>query len=217
NVPETCEADKAEQYMPPAGANAGLIYDAQCAGKAVAYYESLSACQGYQETNACCRLYVGTKGAGAACDDFGDTDECAQGLRCEGGVCTALCGSGTAQLGQSCETAECAEGLWCDYYSSDTPVCSRLPGAGESCYDSFECEGDLRCVAVGDDDVCVVPGKLGDACQEFTCGKGLGCFDGVCGKAKAAGNLCTSNDQCDSGACEEVCQKPTAQACVYFY
>ncbi|MEZ4376040.1 MAG: hypothetical protein R3B07_34865 [Polyangiaceae bacterium] len=216
-VPPSCEETLAGYYTPTPSQTEGLTYDAQCGGQLVAHYESLSACGGIQERSSCCRLYYGTKGAGASCGGAnGDLDDCGKGLRCDGGTCVALCGGGKAQLGQSCESSTCADGLWCDYYSGETAVCARLPGAGESCYDSYECAAGLRCVALGSDDVCVIPGAIGAACEPYTCGDGLGCIDGVCAKSKPVGSLCSMDDECDSGICEGACQNPTPEACFYF-
>ncbi|MCA9645905.1 MAG: hypothetical protein KC492_34680, partial [Myxococcales bacterium] len=181
------------------------------------YYDALNSCRGFGESAqpTCCRVYYGPKRVGESCTPSDTLDDCGPGLRCAGGTCVALCGdAGKPQLGESCEFGSCAAGLWCDD-SSGSAECAPLPGAGESCNDSFECAAGLNCVRLQSADVCVIPGALGEACEPYTCGDGMGCVEGVCATKKPAGSICEVDEEC-FGVCEGLCLDPRPEACFLF-
>lgn len=211
---EACRDHVADELAPVLEApDPGLTYDQACADAMLEAYDTLE-CRTAAElesaatTCALCKIYHGTKAAGAACDDDEPllANACAQGLWCWEGVCVDPCA--TAGEGESCPEVRCGPGLYCRQRVSSenggppevSGTCTRTAAAGEGCVD-VACDDGLAC----SDGVCAPLPGLGQACtadcREGTCVAGS---DGTrtCAPRTADGGSCERDDACVSETCD---------------
>lgn len=186
-------------------------------------------CKGADEPNSGCPgKCAADKPAGEACED---TDECVQGLSCNGGKCAERV---KAKAGEDCAGSNsCAAGLACDNESKS--VCVALPASGAACLSekaSARCAAGLRC----HEGKCAAPGKAGETCDVgaqletgLQCDAGLNCGvklsdQGVpesqtCVAIKGAGEACSLifeckglDQYCKEGKCASL--PKAGEACV---
>lgn len=179
-----------------------LSYDGACVGLRVKAYAD-AGCDRDVALEPCalsCKPYVGEAAEGEPCERLGITvavDTCAQGLRCEGGVCVPSC----ALAHPLEEGAPCAAGIESlgectptHYCTPDTERCAPRPRVGESCPDAV-CEADAWCDRSSAD---------------------AGSNAGVCVARRAAGAACTVDTQCQSDRCvDDACTAVPASACSF--
>lgn len=124
---------------------------------------------------------------------------CPAGLFCDdhAEVCLPVGGEGA-----ECDDAtQCQADFFCENYST----CTARRARGEECRDSTECRQELYC----DDDTytCQTDLAEGELCDSryAPCAAGLWCpnsgIDPECTEQTAAGEPCSSNEECASGAC----------------
>jgi hypothetical protein len=118
------------------------------------------------------------------------TTQCAAGLACVGGACTA----GSVE-GQSCQaSAQCISGLECI-----GGVCATGGTEAQKCERASECVSGLSCVA----GICTAGGfEKGQTCKASAqCVSGLACVDGVCADSESGreGQPCEQPSECVSG------------------
>jgi len=239
-----CEQVYAVQYagLEASAEAAGLTVDLTCLQEDI-YLEL--ACktasdfpdEGPPEEAECshCNLVHGDVAAGQPCIDYGDINDCAQGLFCLDNVCIDPCAK--AKLGESCADffGTCEDKLFCDY---GTGLCAEPAGLGQDCAEGPCAEG-LKCV-FGDFDeppVCKAPVGAGQPCSGGdACAEDLNCnFDtGTCEPLSGAGESCDFSDCAgelfcnydpDSGESTcgaapgvgEACQGPCAEGAVCLF
>ncbi len=153
---------------------------------------------------------------GADCQDF---DECTTGLFCIASVCST--GNSTAAGGECQLNGECSGDQTC---LNSECTAFNPPTAGQPCTlgeTSTFCAPGSVCtdLVLGDnqlDGTCGPPKKAGGECRVFyECEVGLTCdapdflTPGVCTALRANGAACTSQFDCESGACEnDLCEPP---------
>lgn len=207
---------------------AGLSYDAQCAGDALALAQS-TLCAPYValDCDSYCAPYHGDLGVGMPCSMPVETQptwsDCAQGLWCLAGSCQDPCGgSGLLGLGDACRDemgqslGQCDTNLWCDF---ETSSCIALPGAGEPCYGGEICAPGAVCDYSSGDGLCVAAPGEGEACT-YVCDVGFYC-NGVDGAEGTCVGLPSAGQPCWQGACAagllcndaDVCEEPPAWVC----
>ncbi len=201
---DQCAQVQAVQYagLEASAEAAGLTIDLACLQQENIYLEL--ACKKQSDfpedgpsEDACnyCNLVHGAVAAGQPCVDYGDINDCAQGLFCLDSVCVDPCAK--AKLGESCRDffGDCEDGLFCDF---DSGLCAQPAGLGEDCEDS-PCDEGLKCV-FGEFDappLCKAPVGAGQPCSGGDeCAEGLGCdFDtGTCEPLPGAGESCNFSD-----------------------
>lgn len=214
-----------------AAQEAGLIYDAQCAGNLVGQAEAAGCAPEIEfSCDSFCAVYHGDVALDQPCTlpvaGQGTWSDCAQGLWCLGGTCQDPCGGSDELLGlgdrcrseggESLGTCDPDQGLWCDY---ETGMCIELPGVGEPCYGSEVCGPGAVCDFSGDENVCVAVPGAGETCT-YACDEGLYCdgvdgADGVCVALPGAGEPCALQGQCAEGNyCNgSVCEALPAWVC----
>ena len=218
-TPEQC-VDGATQEFEMAFAEAetaGLIYDAECMGEYLNYFEQVG-CKTTSELIAdpnfagfslsTCKVFSGSAVEGEACTNYYEVygDSCVQGLYCAGDTCIKLADSPTTkQIGETCDPQSeiCEEGSLC-LNSADAPMtysCVALPKEGESCMDTYLCAPGIYCDTL--DFVCKGPVGEGEACDGFsiTCQDGLYCDNAgqTCVPTLAEGQPCEGDEQCGEG------------------
>lgn len=201
---ETCEA----KYEPH--------YAAQDdAGRLALSEEGIAACEAHLQEVACeeqvsdidgpCRqMWVGLQGPGDECGPGIESLVCAQGTTCR--LTMSFCGEciNARQVGQTCipgevrcvDTASCIDG-----------ICVERGLPGQECSEEKPCSIGSSCT----DGICklfyeyVAPGESCD--QAHRCPFNAYCDDGICKSQAGLGEVCTSNEACRSGYCDEVCKE----------
>jgi hypothetical protein len=173
---EPCEPRRA-----PLACNPRRLID-DCEGFGETCTSARSACVDRLPEGSLCRF-------SAQCDD---------GLVCTGTVTYGLCVP-TPGEGEPC-TEVCLEPgrLFCDLDASP-PTCATRRAAGSSCMglpsacaEGLLCNGEM---------VCVAPGDEGDACASTgECREDLACAEGVCGPLPLAGAPCSDLNTCAPGS-----------------
>jgi hypothetical protein len=195
---------------------AGLVYDPECMANYLSAFDEIG-CATISElldldvgpsSTMFCKVLSGTATEGEACTSFYETvygDSCMQGLICTGETCSNMLEPTVKQLGETCDPQSeiCEEGATCSN-SAETPdvyVCEDLPGEGESCMESFQCEEGFGCDL--SDYLCKGPVGPGEACDGFAiiCQDGFFCDSTgqTCVPVLAEGSACTSSLQCAEG------------------
>lgn len=196
-----------------------------------ATYDEIAA----EEANECatCRVVHGDVGVGEVCRNYGDFDDCEQGMRCvstlDGWRCVDAChpreGSYCAYgpdcdpsmdcrddrctpkiaLGEPCDNSYyCVDGAWCGYEG----VCVPLAAPGEPCLRDDRCLGDAYCSAAK---ICVLQGGLGEPCLGVnTCVRGLSCHEGACVGPPGVGEPCLHGSCGDSAICDDATDRCVA-------
>jgi hypothetical protein len=173
---------------------AELAYDGACVSTLATIRRELG-CDVAEDGFVClpCRPFFGTAAAGEPCRKLGvtvDVDTCAQGLRCDGGICVELCPTATLGEGEPCAAGieslgTCEPGLHCD---AVTQACTVSPALGEPCPDRI-CTTDAWCDLTTPD---------GPTCTE----------------RREAGASCFLDASCESDRCEnERCTAPEPTVC----
>jgi len=208
--------------------DAGLQYDADCAGRALAIYDELQCgtIDDLADGDECgsCKIYYGSKQRGEACTrpDAVVFDECAQGSICVGGTCVDPCEM--SGIGEPCVGRSCVEGSTCRISidpetEEQTSECVAQAGLGESCME-LTCGDDLVCEL--STFVCEPAPGEGEACSG-ECAGDLWCDTSaddsmawICRAPQPDGAACTSGSQCTSSTCEgDVCVPPQAFVCFF--
>jgi len=165
------------------GLNKGLQYDAACFTAMTEQIERYGCAGASGEIPLCesfCAPLHGDVAEGEPCGadqhDDGLVSDCAQGLYCLDGTCTAPCValSGRGE-GEPCLNElvgpydDCAEGLFCSWSSGQ---CERAPGQDEPCPDGY-CDVGLYCDwQFG---TCRRQAGVGEPCFEAECAEDLWC------------------------------------------
>jgi hypothetical protein len=221
---ETTSADQL------AAQEAGLTYDAQCAGNLLAMAEANGCAPQVEfDCSSVCAAYHGQQGPGEPCTvpvaNQPSWSDCAQGLWCFG-TCEDLCGVPQDSLGEgdACRDedgqplGQCdfEANLFCDFTSN---TCIALPGPGEPCYAGELCAAGAMCDWSGTDATCVpLPGE-GETCT-FLCASGFYCdivdgSEGSCVGLPGEGQPCSPQGQCAADYfCDgDVCEALPAWVC----
>lgn len=147
---------------------------------------------------------------GQPCDEY--DAPCPAGLFCDdrSEVCLPPGGQGAP-----CEeSSHCTEEFFCESYRD----CQPRRGVGESCNDTQECRHELHCS--NDTYTCQADLSEGELCDAryAPCAEGLWCpnggIDPSCTELTAAGEPCSSNEECESGACYSYSWCQAAPDCV---
>jgi hypothetical protein len=160
-----------------------LHYDAACFAAMTERIEEYGCYWANGPTPLCesfCAPLHGERAEGEPCaadaGDDGLVSDCAQGLYCLDGTCTAPCVALTGrQQGQTCAAEggepfdDCAPGLFCSWASGR---CEPAPGLGQAC-SGGECADDLQCS--WQTRTCVPAAGLGDTCYDLPCAADLAC------------------------------------------
>ena len=206
-----CETVYAVQFagLEASAEAAGLTVDLACLQQQDIYLEL--ACkkqsdfpEGPLEEEECnyCNPVHGTVAVGQPCIDYGDINDCSQGLFCLDNVCVDPCAK--AKLGESCRDffGACEDALFCD---SPSGLCAQPAGLGQGCEEAPCAEG-LKCMFGGFDDppLCKAPAGPGQPCPGGNeCTEGLVCnFDTTtCEPPAGAGESCDFSDCMDGLYC----------------
>ena len=141
----------------------------------------------------------GTQGSDALADTLADT---AQDTAPDPDVCTLDEGCAGAAEGDNCSAeVTCKPGLVCHSVSA---TCQQPALAGMECGVDKDCESTLRCIASGDQKLCLRLVGENAACGELAvCKTGLFCNDGYtpakCAKPGGADKPCTLDEHCAPG------------------
>jgi hypothetical protein len=206
-------------------AQAGVGYDAGCAGALSALLQSVPQCSlpDGLDPGCSCDPFPGSAGLGDACmqQEFesmlwtGGTyiiDDCDADLYCdeECGVCIGF----SLEEGQPCG-GDCGGYCGLDFTCTDE-VCTARASAGDACFSSFECKQGLYC----EQELCApTKGSGSDCLSGSECNEDMICEEGLCGPRKTAGQPCSSNSDCvdalqcgESNTCEAL--KGSGEACM---
>jgi hypothetical protein len=184
----TCREATESQWelMKDAAEQAGLDYDAACAGTNYEIWKN-TGCDADlafpSDCDAYCSIYHGSVEVGGGCTEYeAGLSDCASGLFCLEGVCETLCEGEILGEGEECIDleqeeilGECdpAQDLVCETASG---VCVGLPDVGEPCPD-YECVEGAICDVTGEG-LCIAGPGVGEPCQDFECGSGSTCDTG---------------------------------------
>jgi hypothetical protein len=175
-------------------------------------------------TDACQRVYAGTKNSGEPCASTADCAPDAKGFAyCNPNLTSGDSGSGmgtcqkievvTGQCGDKSQPGAPGSFYICADGTCSTGFCNAISGPGGTCkpFSSTECDKGLSCV----NDVCVAPPAVGEACPAGQCATGAYCDSGTCVAQKAAGAACISNNDCaHPNSCQNgTCALPAATMC----
>lgn len=208
---------------------AGLTYDAQCAGNALAVAQHASCLPSVALTcETYCAAYHGDVGVGMPCTTPVESQptwsDCAAGLWCLAGTCIDPCNPEDPYLhvGEACrdEMGEalgiCAPDHWCDF---QTDTCIALPGAGEPCYGGEICAFGVVCDYSSGEGLCVEAPGEGEPCT-YVCAEQLYCdgdngAEGTCVPLPGAGQPCVQGACAGQLQCNEAdeCEEPPAWVC----
>jgi hypothetical protein len=195
---------------------AGLLYDADCAARQVAWYEELGCAIQNDELllgAACslnCPLYHGYVGPGEACAVIATrATTCAAGLDCVGGTCQDICNNWRLAEGALCydpinpPTGSCLTGTHCDV--GQTNRCIPTPARGEPCPGNVCGEGDFCNTLAQPAAICEGIKSVGDSClQASACATGY-CINSVCAPYPTIGESCSGECRddlyCQAGIC----------------
>lgn len=140
---------------------------------------------------------------GQVCDGFGNCVECVGDAQCDGERCFEF----------QCVPEHCADGQLSGD-ESDTDCGGSCPPCedGEQCRDRSDCRSG----------VCSSDGRCAPCTGSADCDESAYCDGGICTDRRADGDVCTSDEQCESGhcpsedrvCCESACQTTTCVACL---
>lgn len=165
---------------------------------------------------ACEELVRGALGDREACRS---SLECKEGLHCAGlgttrpGKCApafpvgARCGGGPDSLGAFVRQDAERSHPECEGYC-DRRVCAATVPPGKVCKSSVQCGRGLHCVRGGCTDA-PLP-SAGGSCADVPCAPGSRCVRGGCVVEKRLGDVCASDEECRSGACDAADGGPRA-------
>lgn len=157
-----------------------LQYDAECLASLTTQIEDRDCYWPGGASPLCesfCAVFHGDRAEGERCEGNDHlVSDCAQGLLCQEGTCTAPCAAlGGRQRGEPCandmfgEYDDCAAGLWCSWSSG---LCERQATQGQPC-SSGECGEGLTCR--WQTGTCEAAAGAGQSCDENECAAGLYC------------------------------------------
>lgn len=181
---------------------AGLVYDADCAARQVAFYEELGCSIQNDELvlgASCalsCQLYHGYVGPGEECTVIADrASTCAAGLDCVGGICQDVCNNWRLAEGATCydpidpPTGSCVTGTHCDI--GQTNRCIPTPKRGEPCPGNVCGEGDFCNTVAQPQAICEGIKAVGEPCLEAgACATGY-CINSLCAPYPNVGEPCS--------------------------
>lgn len=201
-----------------------LTYDAACLTTLVEQIETRG-CSWQSDGAALCESFCapfhGDRPEGESCTgDDPLVSDCAQGLVCAQGTCTAPCDALTGRLrGERCGNEmfgsfdDCAGELRCNYEG----ICEEPPGEGAPCPDG-NCGEDLYCD--WNTNRCVPGAAIGESCLERSCQDELFCNwqDNRCIAPPGEGEPCYDWPCADDLFCQysddgevATCRRPAAE------
>lgn len=146
---------------------------------------------------------------------------CGTGLQCQSGSCArATVGPGVmkcgtcqspAAVGESCAELRCSAEAMCSQSGDATPICKAAVPVGTACSTSEFCERGAYCDTAGTH-TCRTNPRENEICTRTTgavsCAGELNCIGGVCRPARALGETCANDSECDRYlACSTTTQK----------
>lgn len=212
-----CEANLGDRWRArvDAGQDRGLTYDAECMDAIEASIdEAMCAWPADDDGHPCndfCQVYHGKRELGSSCTRFDDlVSNCAQGLLCHAGRCTAPCTAlGGLGEGEQCrdpatfeDLDRCGQNLVC---AGDTGRCLRAPAVGEPCPNGL-CDDAGYCDWNEPNQRCQPRVGEGANCEQAECQSGLDCvyvedaggYFATCRPRAQAGEVCFEVG-CDDG------------------
>ena len=196
------------------GAQADLQRFAACAEKVRAL-----ACDVSTDTVKECDVLRSAKGT------LPDGSPCAIGLQCASGSCAdgrvditrMKCGTcqPTAAVGESCAAKRCADDAICSQSGDAPPICKPALAVGTACSTGDYCGREGYCDFSGtetcranprENEICAT--TTGTTSSTLNCAGELRCIGDVCKPARALGDACTEDSECDRGlACSSTTGK----------
>ncbi|MEJ7733898.1 MAG: hypothetical protein WKG00_32480 [Polyangiaceae bacterium] len=154
------------------GLQLGASWSSSCGAEQLAVLDGSTRKQFEAKPCISCSLLFGSVAEGDPCSD---DLQCAEGLSCHDGLCSASC---PGMLGQTCGggAPACALYLTCD---AATATCADGPGLGESCAFN-ECMAGLYC----DGGSCLQAKPIGEACFNYRECESRVCDAGACAAEK---------------------------------
>jgi hypothetical protein len=190
----------------------GLRYDAECFAAITTQIEDWRCYWPGGDTPLCesyCAPLHGDRAEGDSCQGDGDADglvsDCAQGLYCLDGTCTAPCAAlGGRREGEPCGNEilgpydDCAGGLHCSWV---TGQCEPEPTVGDPCLEG-NCGADLYCS--WQTNTCVTAAGAGQPCIDVPCIDGLVCDwqSNTCFAGAGEGQSCNERQCAEGLSCE---------------
>jgi hypothetical protein len=228
-----CRSAWQAQIAASAPTSTAVVYDASAAGQCLATIRTaLAQCGNFEtlETEACDRMYVGTKPVGADCADssecaepaggftFCDTPMSADAGVASSGVCTLYLPLAHATLGQACSTTCTTESAGESCYGSGSALGDAGTGATAACYtnDGLYCSSGT----------CQSVSEVGGACEGYAgCVSTAYCDSttNLCVVRGQIGATCSGTDSCvetaycatTSGVCEA--KQADGETCTGYY
>lgn len=223
-----------------------LTYDAACLATIVEQIEARGClwqddgealCEGF------CAPFHGDRPEGESCTgDDALVSDCAQGLVCSQGTCTAPCAALTGRLqGEQCGNElfgtfdDCAGELWCNYDGR----CEEAPGLGDACpngncSDGLYCDWNTNACVAGaaqgesclerpcagelfcdwNTNTCIPPRGEGQSCWDHPCADGLYCQYSEFGGTATCQSLAAEGEGCSERPCQDELFCSESSVCV---
>jgi hypothetical protein len=184
-----------------------LRYDAECFASLSAQIDQwrcywpggdIPLCDGF------CAPFHGDRAEGDDCEgDDALVSDCAQGLVCREGTCTAPCAAlDGRQQGEVCGNElqgnydDCAAGLWCSW----SGICEVAPAAGDPCFEG-NCGDELYCD--WNTSTCVARPGEGELCWDTPCADGLYCDWQTKAEPPYCRRFAQEGEPCDQRECAD--------------